>query len=97
MSKNVWMIITIDSDSESSATDEREEILAIHGFSKLSPNKGIRLPESTYIGYIPYSEAGKAKVDEIWDELESAELEPRRIFGGTIDDWKVIRSRNDKD
>lgn len=97
MTDNVWMVISIDSDSESSTTDEREDILAIHGFSKLSPNKGIRLPESTYIGLISDSEAGTTKVDEIWDDLKLARLEPRRIFGRTIDEWKVIRSRKDKD
>lgn len=97
MGKDVWMVISIDSDSDSSTTDERRNILASHGFSELSPHRGIRLPESTYIGEIPYPEAGTIKVDEIWEDLESAGLEPRRILGGVIDEWKVIRSRKDKD
>ena len=95
MSKNIWMIITIDSDSDS-PTEEIKNILAIHGFSELSPKKGIRLPESTYIGIVPYLEAGKTKVDEIWEELKSADLQPRRILGGTIKDWMVFRSKKDR-
>lgn len=97
MAEKTWMVISIDSDSDSSTTDERRDILASHGFSELTPNKKVRLPESTYIGLIPDSEAGTTKVDEIWEDLESAGLEPRRIFGGTTDEWKVIRSRKDKD
>ncbi|GEM_PF-4730347 len=95
MKDYVWMVISIDSDSETSY-EERNDILSTHGFSEYSPNKGVRLPESTYLGKVPRSEAG-SKVDEIWEELESAELEPRRILGGVIDEWKVIRSREDKD
>ena len=56
-----------------------------------------RLPESTYIGTIPYPEAGTTKVDEIWEDLESAGLVPRRILGGVINEWKAIRNRKDKD
>ncbi|MBR2092004.1 MAG: hypothetical protein IJ905_17080 [Fibrobacter sp.] len=97
MAEKTWMVISIDSDSDSSTTEERRDILASHGFSELTPNKKVRLPESTYIGLIPDSEAGTTKVDEIWEDLESAGLEPRRIFGGTTDEWKVIRSRKDKD
>ena len=97
MAEKTWMVISIDSDSDSSTTEERRDILACHGFSELTPHKKVRLPESTYIGLIPDSEAGTTKVDEIWEDLESAGLEPRRIFGGTIDEWKVIRSRKDKD
>lgn len=100
MPKKVWMIITIDSDSRFVTTKERQErqdILVNHGFSELSPHNGVRLPESTYIGKIPCSEAGKTKVDEIWEELKSANLEPRRILGGIINDWKILRSKKDKD
>ena len=97
MAEKTWMVISIDSDSDSSTTEERRDILASHGFSELTPNKKVRLPESTYIGLIPDSEAGTTKVDEIWEDLESAGLEPRRIFGGITDEWKVIRSRKDKD
>ena len=97
MAEKTWMVISIDSDSDSSTTEERRDILASHGFSELTPNKKVRLPESTYIGLIPDSEARTTKVDEIWEDLESAGLEPRRIFGGTTDEWKVIRSRKDKD
>ena len=97
MQKNVWMIITIDSVAKPSTTEERRDILASHGFSEFSPHKSIRLPESTYIGFVPYSKAGKAKVDEIWEDLKSADLEPKRIFGGTIKDWKVLRSQDDED
>lgn len=97
MAEKTWMVISIDSDSDSSTTEERRDILASHGFSELTPNKKVRLPESTYIGLIPDSEAGTTKVDEIWEDLESAGLEPRRIFGGTTDEWKVIRSRKDND
>ena len=97
MAEKTWMVISIDSDSDSSTTEERRDILASNGFSELTPNKKVRLPESTYIGLIPDSEAGTTKVDEIWEDLESAGLEPRRIFGGTTDEWKVIRSRKDKD
>lgn len=97
MNKKVWMIITIDSDSKSSTTEERRDILANHGFSELSPHSNIRLPETTYIGLFLDSEAGKAKVNEIWEELKFANLEPRRILGGIIKDWKVFRSKKDKD
>ena len=97
MPQNVWMIITIDSVANPSATKERQDILANHGFSELSPHHNIRLPESTYIGIVPFSEAGKTKVDEIWEELKAADLEPRRILGGIIKDWKVLRDKNDID
>ena len=97
MTKNVRMVITIDSDSDSSTTDQRNEILAKHGFSELTPEKKIRLPESTYIGLVPSTEAGKKKVEAIWKELKDSDLEPRRIFGANIGEWQVYRSEKDKD
>ncbi|SMP52258.1 hypothetical protein [Fibrobacter sp. UWB10] len=97
MAEKVRMVITLDSDSDSSTTDQREEILARHGFFKLTPEKKIRLPESTYIGLVSSTEAGKKKVDAIWKELEDFGLEPRRIFGANIGEWQVYRSEKDKD
>lgn len=91
-----WMIITIDSDSEESTTIQRDEIFEKYGFSRKSP-KGLPLPESTYLGKVESSNAGKATVKMIWTELKASNLEPRRILGGIIDEWKVIRSNKDKD
>ena len=91
-----WMIITIDSDSEESTTTQRDEIFEKNGFSRKSP-KGLPLPESTYLGKVQPSDAGKETVKMIWEELKESNLEPRRILGGIIDEWKVIRSNKDKD
>jgi hypothetical protein len=91
------MIIAIDSDSEESTTKKRDEIFENHGFSRQSPHKNIPLPESTYMGKVSSPEAGKDKVKQIWTDLKAAHLEPRKICGGIIDDWKVIRSNKDID
>ncbi len=91
-----WMIITIDSDSEESTTSQRDEIFEKYGFSRKSP-KGLPLPESTYLGKVKSSDAGKETVKMIWKDLKTSSLEPRRILGGIIDEWKVIRSHKDKD
>lgn len=91
-----WMIITIDSDSQESTTPQRDKVFEKHGFSRMSP-KGLPLPESTYLGKVPSSDSGKEMVKMIWRDLKDSNLEPRRILGGVIDEWKVIRSRKDKD
>ncbi len=91
-----WMIITIDSDSEDSTTPQRDKIFDKYGFSRKSP-KGLPLPESTYLGKVISSDAGKETVKMIWNDLKASKLEPRRILGGIIDEWKVIRSNKDKD
>lgn len=92
--KKVKMIIAIDSKSSSSTID-RDEMLGKFGFYRKSPRKGLPLPESTYIGEIDSEDAGKELVQEIWGSLKDKGLEPTKISGGIIDDWKVIYSKDE--
>lgn len=91
----VTMIITIDSNSKKSGTADRDSIFKKHGFFRKSP-KGIDLPESTYMGKVDSEDAGKAEVEKIWDEL-GIDLEPTKICGGIVNNWKVIKAKNSKD
>ncbi len=88
-----WMIITIDSDSDDSTTPQRDEIFGKHNFSR--EYNGTLLPESTYFGRVLLQDAGESMIEEIWQELTSANLAPRRICGGLINDALIIRSSDD--
>ncbi len=92
--KKVKMLIAIDSKSNSRTID-RDGILDEFGFYRESPNKGLPLPESTYIGEVDSEEAGKKLIQEIWDTLKDEGLEPTRISGGIVQDWKVICDINE--
>ena len=88
-----WMIITIDSDSDDSTTPQRDEIFGKHNFFR--EYNGIPLPESTYLGKVLLQDAGESMIEEIWQELTNANLAPRRICGGSINDALIIRSSDD--
>lgn len=90
-----WMIVTIDSDSGESTTPERDEIFGKHNFSR--DYNGTLLPESTYLGKVLTQDAGESLIEEIWQELTDANLAPRRICGGIINETLIIRSLDDPD
>lgn len=88
-----WMLISIDSDSEDSTTPQRDEIFGKHNFSR--EYNGTLLPESTYLGKVLLQDAGESMIEEIWQELTNANLAPRRICDGLINDALIIRSPDD--
>lgn len=89
------MLLAIDSRS-SSRTADRDDVLNEFGFYRRSPRKSIPLPESTYIGEVDSEDAGKELVQEIWDCLNNEGLEPTRISGGVIQDWKIICDKDER-
>lgn len=96
-SRKRWMMIALDFNSKKSRTSKRDPVLDEYGFSRKTPKRKIPLPESTYIGKVSSWKKAQETIKIIWDDLKCRNIAPTRICGGFIEEWKVIRSTDDKD
>lgn len=84
--KRMHVVLTYDLKSGSDYS-KASKLLEAHGLHEFSPNKSLKLPNTTVMGDISHPVSAAELRDYFWKLFEDNDLQPTRLMGGCLEDW----------